>query len=168
MPVVQAPGMQGGVNLQQLMSVMQQFQQGAGFPQPQLVQSQPQMQPNLGAMFSQFTGQSQQAGSASASTSYGYEDPERKRVRDGGQYDDQYDNQWSRGKRTKANDPKPVSFCGMLPSLLSRKPSNTYLNNSTRLDWSLADSGRKVSAERATTAPSGTTLRPLLVTSVGS
>lgn len=168
MPVAQAPAVQGGVNLQQLMSVMQQFQQGAGFPQPQPVQSQPQMQPNIGAMFSQFAGQSQQAGSASASTSYGYEDPERKRVRDGGQYDDQYDNQWSRGKRTKANDPKPVSFCSTLCFPLSSKRSNTHLNNSTRLDWSLADSGRKASAERATTAPFDTTLRRPLVISVGS
>jgi len=71
----------------------------------QPVQSQPQMQPNLGAMFSQFAGQNQQAGPSTQS----YDDPERKRVRDSGQYDDPYDNQWSRGKRTKANDSKPVS-----------------------------------------------------------
>jgi hypothetical protein len=72
------------------------------------VQSQPQMQPNLGAMFSQFAGQNQQAGPSNSTQSY--EDPERKRVRDSGHYDDPYDNQWSRGKRTKANDLKPVSF----------------------------------------------------------
>jgi hypothetical protein len=71
------------------------------------VQPQPQMQPNLGAIFSQFAGgQTQQAGPSNQS----YEDPERKRVRDSGHYDDPYDNQWSRGKRTKGNDPKPVSF----------------------------------------------------------
>lgn len=110
MPVTHAPAMQGGVNFQQLMNIMQQFQQGAGFPQPQPAQPQPQMPPTLGAMFSQFAGQNQQAGSASASTPQSYEDPERKRVRDSGHYDDQYDNQWNRGKRTKANDPKPVSF----------------------------------------------------------
>lgn len=102
-PSAAAPG---GVNFQQLMSVMQQFQQGTGFPQQQATQPQPQMQPNLGAMFSQFAGQNQQA----SPSTQNYEDPERKRIRDGAQYDDQYDNQWSRGKRTKANDPKPVSF----------------------------------------------------------
>jgi hypothetical protein len=105
LPITQPPAMPGGVNFQQLMSVMQQFQQGTGFPQQQPVQSQPQMQPNLGAMFSQFAGQNQQAGPSTQS----YDDPERKRVRDSGQYDDPYDNQWSRGKRTKANDSKPVS-----------------------------------------------------------
>jgi hypothetical protein len=93
------------VDFQQLMSVMQQFQQGTGFAQQQPVQSQPQMQPNLGAMFSQFAGQNQQAGPSNSTQSY--EDPERKRVRDSGHYDDPYDNQWSRGKRTKANDLKP-------------------------------------------------------------
>lgn len=105
-PATQPPAAQGGVNFQQLMSVMQQFQHGTGFPQQQPMQSQPQMQPNLGALFSQIAGQNQQAGSSTQN----YEDPERKRIRDGAHYDDQYDNQWNRGKRTKANDPKPVSF----------------------------------------------------------
>ena len=107
-PATQSPAPPGGVNFQQLMSVMQQFQQGTAFPQQQPMQSQPQMQPNLGAMFSQFAGQNQQAGSSSQN----YEDLERKRMRDGAHYDDQYDSQWSRGKRTKANDPKPVSLSG--------------------------------------------------------
>ncbi|KAJ5886940.1 uncharacterized protein N7473_009614 [Penicillium subrubescens] len=105
LPIAQPPAVPGGVDFQQLMSVMQQFQQGTGFAQQQPVQSQPQMQPNLGAMFSQFAGQNQQAGPSNSTQSY--EDPERKRVRDSGHYDDPYDNQWSRGKRTKANDLKP-------------------------------------------------------------
>lgn len=108
LPIAPPPAVPGGVDLQQLMSVMQQFQQGTGFPQHQPIQPQPQMQPNLGAIFSQFAGQNQQAGPSSSTQSY--EDPERKRVHDSGQYDDPYDNQWSRGKRTKANDSKPVSF----------------------------------------------------------
>ena len=103
-PIIQSQAASGGVNFQQLMNVMQQFQQGGVFPPNQSAQPQSTISPNLGAMFSQFPGQTQQP-----TPSAHYEDPERKRVRDGGQYDDQYDSQWSRGKRTKANDPKPVS-----------------------------------------------------------
>ncbi|EPS27072.1 hypothetical protein PDE_02013 [Penicillium oxalicum 114-2] len=101
-PIIQSQAASGGVNFQQLMNVMQQFQQGGVFPPNQSAQPQSTIAPNLGAMFSQFPGQTQQP-----TPSAHYEDPERKRVRDGGQYDDQYDSQWSRGKRTKANDPKP-------------------------------------------------------------
>lgn len=108
-PATQPQAVPGAVDFQQLMSVMQQFQQGTGFPQQQMAQSQPQMQPNFGAILSQFVGQNQQAQQAGPSTQ-GYEDPERKRMRDSGQYEDPYDSQWSRGKRTKATDPKPVSF----------------------------------------------------------
>ncbi|KAJ5377229.1 uncharacterized protein N7496_004638 [Penicillium cataractarum] len=102
-PATQPQAVPGAVDFQQLMNVMQQFQQGTGFPQQQMTQSQPQMQPNFGAMFSQFTGQNQQAGPSTQ----GYEDPERKRMRDSAPYEDPYDSQWSRGKRTKAHDPKP-------------------------------------------------------------
>ncbi|KAF3390382.1 hypothetical protein F1880_009349 [Penicillium rolfsii] len=112
LPIAQPPAVPGGVDFQQLMSVMQQFQGGHGFPQHQPVQSQPQIQPNLGAIFSQFVGQNQQAGPSSSTPSQ--EDSERKRVRDSGQYDDPYDSQWSRGKRTKANDPKPYKV-GLVP-----------------------------------------------------
>ncbi|KAJ5475613.1 hypothetical protein N7539_007900 [Penicillium diatomitis] len=101
-PMTQPQVAPGGVNFQQLMNVMQQFQQGGAFPPNQPAQTQSAMAPGMGAMLSQFTAQNQQAVSSTH-----YEDPERKRTRDVGQYGDQYDSQWSRGKRTKANDPKP-------------------------------------------------------------
>ncbi|KAJ5153446.1 uncharacterized protein N7482_009924 [Penicillium canariense] len=102
-PATQPPVAQSAVDFQKILSVMQQMQQGTGFPQPQQTQPQPILPPNFGAMFSQYSGQPQQSGPPTQSS----EDPERKRTREGGQFDDQYDSQWSRGKRTKASDPKP-------------------------------------------------------------
>ena len=96
----QAPAA-GGVDFTQILNVMKQLQNpAAGFPQPQ--QTQPNVAPNLGAMFSQFAGQNQQSGPPQQILDT-YEDPERKRMREGNQYDDQ----WSRQKRTKGSDAKP-------------------------------------------------------------
>ncbi|KAJ5692678.1 hypothetical protein N7462_002101 [Penicillium macrosclerotiorum] len=106
-PSTQPSAAPGSVDFTKLLSVMQQMQQGSGLQQPQQPQqSQPNMMPNLGAIFSQFTGQNQQ-GVAQYPPQPQYEDPERKRMREGGQYDEEYDSQWSRQKRTKSNDPKP-------------------------------------------------------------
>jgi len=91
----------GGVDFTQILNVMKQLQNPVGgFPQPQ--QTQPNMAPNLGAMFSQFAGQNQQPGPPQQSLDT-YEDPERKRNHEGSQYEEQ----WSRSKRTKGGDPKP-------------------------------------------------------------
>jgi hypothetical protein len=107
-PTPQAPAA-GGVDFTQILNVMKQLQNPAGgFSQPQ--QTQATMAPNLGAMFSQFAGQNQPPFSHPQQNLDTYEDPERKRMREGNQYDDQ----WSRGKRTKGGDPKPYKV-GLVP-----------------------------------------------------
>lgn len=94
-----------GIDFNAILNVMKQMQGSAAFPQPQ--QSQPAMAPNFGNMFAQLSGQNQQsAPSQFSQQSYGYEDPERKRARDGGQYEE-FDPSWSRSKRTRSTD-KPV------------------------------------------------------------
>ena len=104
-PPVSAPQPQG-IDFNAILNVMKQMQTPAAFSQPQ--QSQPVMAPNLGAMFSQFGGQHQQPAAAQYQhQNYDYEDPERKRARDNGHYDE-FDPGWSRSKRTKPTD-KPVS-----------------------------------------------------------
>ncbi|KAJ5668543.1 Zinc finger CCCH-type [Penicillium maclennaniae] len=103
----QAP-VAGGVDFAQILNVMKQFQNpAAAFAQPQ--QTQASMAPNLGAMFTQFAGQNQQqAGGPQDLNSF--EDPERKRMRETSQYEDS----WSRGKRTKQGDSKPYKV-GLVP-----------------------------------------------------
>jgi hypothetical protein len=108
-PIPQAPPIATpqpqGIDFNAILNVMKQMQSPAAFSQPQ--QAQSALAPNLGAMFSQFGGQSQQPAAPYHQQNYDYEDPERKRVRDGGHYDE-FDPGWSRSKRTKATD-KPVS-----------------------------------------------------------
>lgn len=99
------------VDFASILNVMKQLQQpNSAFQQPQ-PQPQAAMPPNLNAIFGQLTGQNNAAG-FNSQTAGTYEDPERKRMRDGGggQYDSQNNEQWSRGKRTKANAPQPVSI----------------------------------------------------------
>ncbi|KAJ6116498.1 Zinc finger CCCH-type [Penicillium capsulatum] len=93
------------MGLQGVLDIMKQMQPQATFQQPQ--QTQAAMQPNLGAMFSQLAAMNPQGGPPAQPATY--EDPDRKRMREVGQYDSLNDSQWARGKRTKANDPKPVS-----------------------------------------------------------
>lgn len=109
-PAPQAPGPAGGVDFTQILNVMKQLQQPA-FPQPQ--RTQPGMVPNLGAMFSQFAGQNQPEHSQSQGHGT-YEDSERKRMRDAAPYEDQYENPWSRQKRTRSSDSKPYKV-GLVP-----------------------------------------------------
>lgn len=101
-PATQAPAQTP--DFQNILNVMRQMQPQAP-QQPQ--QTQAAMAPNLGAILSQLSGQNQQGGPLSQQFA-NYEDPDRKRMRES-QYENQYDNQWARGKRTKANDAKPVS-----------------------------------------------------------
>lgn len=105
----QAPvGGGGGVDFTQLLNQLKQFQNPvAGFATPQ--QTQANMAPNLDAMFSQFAGQNQQQPGGFQDLN-SYEDPERKRIRETSQYDDS----WSRGKRTKSGDSKPYKV-GLVP-----------------------------------------------------
>lgn len=112
-PVPQIPANQpppSGVDFQGILNVMKQMQQPTVVPQPQ--QTQSALAPNLGAIFSQFTGQNQQdAAPQTSQQAYTYEDPERKRMREGGPSENQYDSgSYTRQKRTKANDAKPVSI----------------------------------------------------------
>ncbi|KAJ5120181.1 Zinc finger CCCH-type [Penicillium atrosanguineum] len=103
----QAPAA-GGVDFTQILNVMKQFQNpAAGFAQPQ--QTQANMAPNFGAMFSQFAGQNQQQPGGHPDLN-SIEDPERKRMCETSQYEDS----WSRGKRTKSGDSKPYKV-GLVP-----------------------------------------------------
>lgn len=119
-PQAPVPPAAAPVDLQGILNVMKQFQPG-GLNQPP--QTQPVMAPNLGAVFGQFSGQATPGGTSQGQQPNGLEDPERKRMREGGNshYDSHYDNQsndqWSRGKRTKANAPQPVSILAIQKSL---------------------------------------------------
>ena len=111
-PVPQVPIPQPqGIDFNAILNVMKQMQAPPAYSQPQ--QSQSAMAPNLGAMFAQFGGQNQNAGALPfRQQGHDYEDPERKRGREGGYYDDNSNSEsWSRSKRTKfgANEAKPVS-----------------------------------------------------------
>ncbi|CAI7624957.1 unnamed protein product [Penicillium glandicola] len=97
------------VDFNAILNVMKQMQAPPAYSQPQ--QSQSAMAPNLGAMFAQFGGQHQQAGAFPfQQQGHEYEDPERKRGREGGYYDEQSNSDsWSRSKRTRvgASEAKP-------------------------------------------------------------
>jgi hypothetical protein len=93
-----------GIDFNAILNVMKQMQTPAAFPQ---TQTPPGMAPNLGAMVSQFGGQNQQPAAPYYQQNHDYDDPERKRARDG--HYDEFDPGWSRSKRTKATD-KPVSL----------------------------------------------------------
>ncbi|OQD95536.1 hypothetical protein PENVUL_c113G03532 [Penicillium vulpinum] len=98
-----------GLDFNTILNVMKQMQAPPVYSQPQ--QSQSAMAPNLGAMFAQFGGQNQQAGALPfQQQGHDYEDPERKRSREGSYYDDHPSSEsWSRSKRTRvgANEAKP-------------------------------------------------------------
>ncbi|KAF7529075.1 hypothetical protein PCG10_008845 [Penicillium crustosum] len=106
-PPVPTPQPQG-LDFNAILNVMKQMQAPTAYSQPQ--QPQSAMAPNLGAMFAQFGGQNQQAGALPFQQhGYDYEDPERKRGREG-YYDDQSNSDsWSRSKRTRVgtNEAKP-------------------------------------------------------------
>jgi hypothetical protein len=120
-PPVPTPQPQG-LDFNAILNVMKQMQGPAAYTQPQ--QSQPAMAPNLGAMFAQFGGQNQQLGSLPfQQQGQDYEDPERKRGREGGYYDDQSNSEsWSRSKRTRVgtNEPKPVSTLQTQHSVINK------------------------------------------------
>ncbi|CAI7616282.1 unnamed protein product [Penicillium discolor] len=106
-PPVPTPQPQG-LDFNAILNVMKQMQAPPAYSQPQ--QSQSAMAPNLGAMFAQFGGQNQQPGAFPFQQhGHDYEDPERKRGREG-YYDDQSNSDsWSRSKRTRVggNEAKP-------------------------------------------------------------
>ncbi|KAJ5623468.1 hypothetical protein N7490_012073 [Penicillium lividum] len=105
-PIPQAPA--ANLDFQGILNVMKQLQPGT-FTQPQ--QTPPPVAPNFGAMFAAFGGQNQQSGPQQLSQpSNSSEDPERKRMREDGSGDGQYDPSWSRQKRTKSNEPKPYKY----------------------------------------------------------
>lgn len=108
-PPVPTPQPQG-LDFNAILNVMKQMQAPPAYSQPQ--QSQSAVAPNLGAMFAQFGGQNQQAGALPFQQhGHDYEDPERKRGREG-YYDDQSNSDsWTRSKRTRVgtNEAKPVS-----------------------------------------------------------
>ncbi|KAF9251804.1 hypothetical protein DTO006G1_2591 [Penicillium roqueforti] len=106
-PPVPIPQPQG-LDFNAILNVMKQMQAPPAYSQPQ--QSQSAMAPNLGAMFAQFGGQNQNGALPFRQQGHDYEDPERKRGREGGYYDDNSNPEsWSRSKRTKfgANEAKP-------------------------------------------------------------
>lgn len=104
-PQIPTPQPQG-LDFNAILNVMKQMQAPPAYSQ----QSQSAMAPNLGAMFAQFSGQTQQPGALPFQPhGHDYEDPERKRGREG-YYDDQSNPEsWSRSKRTRVgtNEAKP-------------------------------------------------------------
>lgn len=117
----------GGIDFSQILNVVKQLQNPAA-SQPQ--QAQPNMVPNLGAMFSQMAGQNQQPGTQQGYDSY--EDSERKRMRE----DRPHEQQYVRSKRTKSNDPKPYKYqqvqCRYWAEGRCRKGDNcTYRHDTT-------------------------------------
>lgn len=110
-----------GLDFNAILNVMKQMQAPVTYSQPQ--QSQSAMAPNLGAMFAQFGGQNQQTGAFPfQQQGHEYEDPERKRGREGGYHDDQSNSDsWSRSKRTRvgANEAKPVSTLRIQYSMIN-------------------------------------------------
>ncbi|KAL2825012.1 hypothetical protein BDW59DRAFT_179992 [Aspergillus cavernicola] len=85
-------------------------------PQPQQVQPQPQPQqgaipPYLAALINQFSNQNQQTGANAPQTAH-YEDPERKRMREYGGYDNE-DTRWKRNRMNAPNKKHPKA--GLVP-----------------------------------------------------
>ncbi|KAJ9305854.1 hypothetical protein DTO217A2_4597 [Paecilomyces variotii] len=108
-PVSQPPASQD-INLQKILAVInaqKQLQQPPALPQNQ--PPQPAMPSNLAAIISQFTNPAQQGFQAQPqqSSNQHYEDPERKRMREGLGYDGPSDDRYSQQKRPKMYvDPK--------------------------------------------------------------
>ncbi|CAG8193740.1 unnamed protein product [Penicillium salamii] len=110
-----------------ILNFMKQWQGPGALAQPQ--QFPPAMAPNLGAMFSQLGQNQQPAAPQYPQQNHDYDDPERKRGRDTGHYDD-FDPAWSRSKRTKSTD-KPYKVglvaCKFWAEGMCRKGDNcTY------------------------------------------
>jgi hypothetical protein len=95
MPISQAPG-QGTLDLQQILGMMSTF-----FPQSTMT--------NFAEFHNSTNPQQQQQ--QQQQQSEGYEDPERKRMRQSTTYDDESQDQWSRQKRSK-NGPMPHPKAG--------------------------------------------------------
>ncbi|CAG7963791.1 unnamed protein product [Penicillium olsonii] len=115
------------IDFNAILNVMKQMQGPTAFPQPQ--QFPQAMPPNLGAMFSQMGQNQQPAAPYYQQPNYDYDDPERKRGRDAGHYDE-FDPSWSRSKRTKSTD-KPYKVglvaCKFWAEGMCRKGDNcTY------------------------------------------
>ncbi|KAE8152465.1 hypothetical protein BDV25DRAFT_150910 [Aspergillus avenaceus] len=109
----QAPAGQG-IDFQKILAVInaqKQMQQPPVMPPVQ--QSQPSLAPNLAAIISQFAGANQQAGSNPPPLPGHYEDPERKRLREGPGYDGPEDDRYGYFKRNKPNKPHPK--VGLVP-----------------------------------------------------
>jgi hypothetical protein len=111
-PPASQPAAAQGIDFQKILAVlnaqkqMQQPQQPAVMPPVQ--PSQPSIAPNLAAIISQFAGASQQSGPNPAQMPGHYEDPERKRMREGPGYDGPEDDRYSYFKRNKPNGANKV------------------------------------------------------------
>ncbi|PWY87480.1 hypothetical protein BO70DRAFT_385771 [Aspergillus heteromorphus CBS 117.55] len=116
-PASQAQAAQG-VDFQRLLSIIntQQQMQPAAPVVPQVQPSQPSIAPNLAAIISQITSQTQQPSVASAPQSGHYEDPERKRMRESGGLDGQDDDRFNSSKRNRSNESnKKHPKAGLVP-----------------------------------------------------
>lgn len=142
------------IDLQKILSVMtaqQQMQPASMAPQPQ--QSQPGMTSNLNNLFATFAGPNQQAGAQlGRPQGHEYEDPDRKRLLESSGYDEQYDDRFSRSKRTRGPMSHVSTLFRCLPLLVYTPYADQF--NSPRLDPSLASFGAKESAGKAKIAPS--------------
>ncbi|KAE8400522.1 hypothetical protein BDV37DRAFT_286528 [Aspergillus pseudonomiae] len=115
----QAPATQG-LDFQKILAVLnaqKQMQQPPPPPvMPPVQPSQPAIAPNLAAFISQFTGGNQQSGPNPSQMPGQFDDPERKRMREGPGFDGSEDDRYGYFKRNKPNGPnKSHPKVGLVP-----------------------------------------------------
>ncbi|KAH8424351.1 uncharacterized protein LDX57_002102 [Aspergillus melleus] len=120
-PVSQPPATQG-LDFQKILAVInaqKQMQQPPVMPQPppqpQPQQSQPNIAPNLAAIISQIANPNQQATPNFSQQQSNYEDPDRKRMREGNGYDGHDDDRYGHPKRGRPGPGKRHPKAGLVP-----------------------------------------------------
>ncbi|KAF9891913.1 hypothetical protein FE257_002876 [Aspergillus nanangensis] len=102
-PAMGQPPATQGIDFQKILSAMNpqaQMPQPTALPQ---TQSQPTVSPNLAAIISQLSNPNAQVNPNPSQPPNTYEDPERKRMREGGGYDGHHDDGYGYPKRNKFN-----------------------------------------------------------------
>ncbi|KAE8135928.1 hypothetical protein BDV38DRAFT_120290 [Aspergillus pseudotamarii] len=113
----QAPATQG-LDFQKILAVLNAQKQMQQPPPviPPVQPSQPAIAPNLAAFISQFAGANQQSGPNPSQMPGQFDDPERKRTRDGPGFDGSEDDRYGYFKRNKPNGPnKSHPKVGLVP-----------------------------------------------------
>lgn len=116
-PTTSQPPATQGIDFQKILAVInasKQIQQPTPVVPP-VQSSPPSIAPNLAAIISQFAGANQQGSNLSQMPGH-YEDPERKRMREGSGFDGPEDDRYGYYKRNKPNGPnKSHPKVGLVP-----------------------------------------------------